>query len=767
MISKRNSMVVYAVDRSLLLSASILRFVCLFFLSLIIISPMTGTFFTFIQFHWGKAAFFGNVLLAGVMSVYLGRTNILLVENKAESIVLILLTAGSVYLYMQYSPSLYLAQDPSIYLLKAFNLVNYGYCYKPMHIYSGFIAENIIEPMAEYTNGIYYEMPNVYADFFPGSSFFYSLFGMVSKNMIFYAQTAMMTVNAWLLYFAIKKTAGIRHIAAGNYTLMFLAAPVIVWFGRGSFTEPAALVYLLLIINTLNLDRQYPFFLSICFLSSYSSRIDYLLLMLLGVFLISYINDKAGFIYTVAVICEILLYKSTYVYYYGRITTVDMPLLQYDIVLVLIAFAASTILLKWKKELLYSLFYSKAVKYFVAAAGILCFCLIFYNNAVSAEEYRLELIHGKMLRTYQEEILDLLFLVFPSIVLSLGLVGMYKLIDKEKIHFTTSVFIVGAGIVYLYLLFGSSNSPQLYWMLRRYYNNILPICVLAFCCLFRSLKKEPYYLLAAVCMALSLNMYLDSGQIVDFKGLDQSTAKLEQEIKAQGYHTVYFLQRDMRAISPLFTYSDLEFVPVHPQELIYFKQEKDQFDFTNALFLVSDLFVNKTIEDHFWQMELSYLKLGETYGEIPKEVYEKSVSLLGCSMNKLLSSKGKPIYPLLVEKAKGIDGDWTLAEAEISFSQMDVSSDSELVFELYEYDHKYIDQKDIDGLQLQVIVNGKYLLEMTSYKDYKFKFSLNNVKRAGEEMNHIKITCNTFCPADVGKNDARNLGIAVKEIYVQ
>ena len=103
----------------------------------------------------------------------------------------------------------------------------------------------------------------------------------------------------------------------------------------------------------------------------------------------------------------------------------------------------------------------------------------------------------------------------------------------------------------------------------------------------------------------------------------------------------------MRAISPLFTYSDLEFVPVHPQELIYFKQEKDQFDFTNALFLVSDLFVNKTIEDHFWQMELSYLKLGETYGEIPKEVYEKSVSLLGCSMNKFLSSKGKPIYPLL------------------------------------------------------------------------------------------------------------------------
>ena len=223
----------------------------------------------------------------------------------------------------------------------------------------------------------------------------------------------------------------------------------------------------------------------------------------------------------------------------------------------------------------------------------------------------------------------------------------------------------------------------------------------------------------------------------------------------------------MRAISPLFIYSDLEFVPVHPQELIYFKQEKDQFDFTNALFLVSDLFVNKTIEDHFWQMELSYLKLGETYGEIPKEVYEKSVSLLGCSMNKFLSSKGKPIYPLLAEKAKGIDGDWTLAEAEISFSQMDVSSDSELVFELYEYDHKYIDQKDIDGLQLQVIVNGKYLLEMTSYNDYKFKFSLNNVKRAGEEMNRIKITCNTFCPADVGKNDARNLGIAVKEIYVQ
>lgn len=764
---KTNSMISDKAGRILMLSAKILRFVFLFLLSLIIISPVIGTLFAFLNVHWGMGAFFGNIFLAGGMSVFLSKTKILMVESVAESVVLIVLTAGSIYLYAQYSPALYLAQDPSIYLLKAFNLVNYGYCYKPMQEYSALITERVIEPMSKYANGIYYEMPNLYADFFPGSSFFYSLFGMVSKKFIFYAQTAMMAVNAWLMYFAIKKTAGIKYFAAGNYTMMFLTAPVIVWFGRGSFTEPAALVYLLLIINILNLDKQYPIFLAICFLSSYSSRIDYLLLMLLGIFLVSYLNYKVGVIYTFVVMCEVLLYKSTYTYYFNRITKIDMPLLKYDIVLVLIIFAISTILVKWKKEVLYSVFYSKTVKYLLAGIGIICLCFMFYNNVVSVENYHVGLIHGKKLRTYQEEILDLLFLVFPSIVLSLGLAGMYKFIDRERIHFTTSIFILGVGIAYLYLLFGSSNSPQLYWMLRRYYNNILPVSVIAFCCLFRDLKKEPCYLLASVCMALSVNMYLDSGQIVDYKGLDQSVSKLEQEIKAQGYDTVYYLQQNIQAISPLFAYSDLEFVPVSPQELREIKKNKGQFDFTDALFLVSDHFKNKTMDENYWRSELDYLKLGENYGEVPKEVYHKSIPLIGCSMDRFLNNKGKTIYPLLTEKTEGIDGDWTLAEAQINFSQTDISSDSELIFQLYEYDHKYLDEKDIDGLQLQVKVNGKYPLDMISYKDYEFKFSLDRVKKAEEEINSIQITCNTFCPADAGRNDARNLGIALKEIYVQ
>lgn len=751
----------------MVISAKILRFVILFLLSLLIVSPMIGTFFTWIDFHWGKTAFCCNLLLAGGMAVFFNRTPILMPESAAESMVLIVLTAASVCLYAQYSPALYLAQDPSIYLLKAYNLVNYGFCYKPMQTYSGFVAEKIIEPMIGYANGLSYQMPNLYADFFPGSSFFYSLFGMVSKNIIFYAQTAIMAVNTWLMYGALKKTAGIGYLAVWNYTMMFFAAPVIVWFGRGSFTEPAALVYLLLIINILNLEKPYPVLLAVCFLSSYSSRIDYLLLMLLGIFIIVSFDVKVGVIYTLAVIGEVLLYKDTYSYYFHRITTIDMPLLQYSMALILIAFAGSMILARWKKEWMYSVFYSKAVRYLIAGAGILCVCLMFYNNVVSADNYHMQLIHGRMLRTYQEEILDLLFLTFPSMVLCLGLAGMYQLIDQKRIHFATSVLIVGMGIAYLYLLFGSSNSPQLYWMLRRYYNNILPISVIAFCCLFRSLKRETCYLLSFVCMALSVNMYLDSGQIVDYQGLDQSVAKLEQEVKELGYSTIYYLQRDIQAISPLFVYSGMEFVPVSWQDLIQLKENKDQIDFTDAFFLAADILENKTMDEGMWRSEMNYLKLGENYGQIPKDVYDKSIPLIGCSMYEILNSNGKPVYPLLAEKTEGIDGDWTLAEAKIDLSPIDVSSDHELVLKCYDYDQKFIDENDMDGLHLQVVVNGKYLLEMIGYQDYEWRFSLGQVKKAGEEVNQVQINCNTFCPAKEGKNDARNLGIALKEIYVQ
>ncbi len=758
---------VNAAKRCLLLCSKVFRYILIYILSLMIVSPMLGTFFCFFDIYWGWIAFFSNMILAGILFVFLNKAQLMMIESAAESTVLIIITGISICLYARYSPALYLSQDPSIYLLKALNLVNYGYCYKPMQVYSDFALQNIIEPISGYGSGMYYKMPNMYADFFPGGSFFYSLFGMISKDLLFYAQTAIMALNAWLLYFAIKKTAGMKCITAGNYTLMFFAAPMIVWFGRGYFTEPAALLFLLLIINMLNLNRQYPFLLAVCFLSSYSSRIDYLLIMLLGIFILLFLNYKTGILYTLAVVAEVLIYKHSYHYYFGRITTEDVPFLKHYIILIILAFAVSIVFLNWKKELLYQIFYSKAIKYLLAAIGILCLCLMFHNNVVSAEDYHVELIHGRMLRTYEEEILDLLFQTFPGIVLSLGLAGMYKLIDKEKIPFTTSVFILGVGVAYLYLLFGSSNSPQLYWMLRRYYNNIVPVCMLSFCCLFRNLRREQGYLLAAVCMALSLNMYLDSGQIEDYKGLDKSAAKLEQEIKEQGYETVYYPLQDEKQISPLFAYSDLEFIPVSLQDLFRIEDYKERFDFTDSLFLTSKVIDNMSLDPDIQQYEMKYLKLGENYGEIPKDVYDKSIALIGCSMDKFLNGQGKHIYPLLADQVSGIDGDWTLSEAEIKFTDLNVSNESELVFNLYEYDNKFLDAEDPEGLDLQVIVNGKYVLERISYDAYEFRFSLEPIKKAEEDISSIQITCNTFCPADEGKSDARNLGIAIKEMYIQ
>lgn len=756
-------------QRILLTLTEIIRCTLLFLVALAVVSPMIGTVFAFFDWYWGRMALVSNLLFAMLLFFFFYKMDVLQSDNTKENIVLLGVTAICLYGYSQYSPVLYIAQDPSVYMFKALNLVNYGHTYKPMLAYNYFVDNGIIEPLTGYGqlfSGTFLEGSKLHADFYPGGTFFYTLFGLVSKEMIFYAQTAIMMMNAWLMFFAIKRLAGLKNcVVVGIYTLAFMVAPLIVWFGRGSFAEPVALLFLLLIINILSAERQYPIILAVCFLAAYSARMDYLFIVLLGVFIVSYFDIKVGTVYVVVAMAQTLIYKHTYSFYYNRITAIDMPLLKYQIPMILIAFVISIFFIKWKKDLLLNIFYSKWVKYLLVVIGLMCLCLMFYDNVVPKDNYTMAQIHGRMLRTYEEEILDLIFLVFPSIIFTLGLVGLYKFIDKERINFVTSVFVLGVGIVYLYLLFGGANSPQLYWLLRRYYNNVVPITMLAFCCLFNNLQKNQEYLLAVVCVALSANLYLNSGQIADYDGLDKSVIKVEEAIKNQGYEVVYYPMTIKNLISPLFSYSDLDFVPLTFDEYLVLKENKDNFDLRNSLLLTGA----DGITDSAQMYEISYRKLGENYGEVPKEIYDKKAELAGYNLKEYMNlSDGRNVYPGgFINGIRGITDEWTSSEAEIAFDNINVENDSELVLEMYDYYNFYIDNKDLEGLNLKVIVNDEYELELIDYDNYVFTFSLDDVQEQGGILNKIKISSNTFCPADVGRGDVRQLGIAVKEINVQ
>ncbi len=751
-------------------ATDIIRFILLFLLALAVIAPVIGTVYIFFGWHWGRGAFIINVLLSLFLACYLYRIGMFQIQNLRECVVLLIITIVSLKLYSQYSPVLNIAQDPSLYMLRALNLVNYGHDYKPMLTYNYFIENGIINPQTEYGmlhSGTYFSSPNLHCDFFPGGSFFYSLFGLISKDIIFYGQTAVMLINSWLMYFAIKKISGIKSCAvSGIYTLTFIVAPLIVWFGRGSFTEPVALLFLLLIMNILAMDKSSPVLLALCFLASYSARMDYFIILLIGIFIILYIHIPTGILYTGAVVGQVFLYRNVYECYFSRISN-EMRLFKYQIPIVLAVFVISFLFVKWKRELLPEILYSKWVKYLLIGIGLLCIGLMFYDNIVPEDSYQVALIHGQMMRTYKEECLDLLFLVFPSIILCLGLAGMYKFIDQERLNFVTSVFLLGVGVVYLYLLFGGANSPMLYWLLRRYYNNIIPISLLAFCCFFHNLHKNHAYFLAGACMLLSLNLYLNSGQCVDYDGLDKSISEIESDIKEQGYITVYYPASLKKEVSPLFGYSDLEFVPIDFNEYRRLKERKEDFDLSNSLIIATNQI--EGMDPHIYN--ISYLKLGETYGEIPKTVYENNREILAYPLDEYVcNGNAGNIYPMgFTKEITGItDDQWTASVAEIICDDLDIMNDSELVIELKEYYNYYIAQGDMESLNLEVIVNDNYCLDFINYDGNNISFALDKLKESEEKLNKIRITCNTFSPFETGRDqDDRDLGIAINQIYVQ
>lgn len=741
-------------------------------IGVVIFSPVIGTFFAYFNLYWGELAVALTILSGLAVGFFIYKKKLLRADCLWEKIVLLIILGFSIIIYKNYSPVLRLAQDPSIYMFKALNLVNYGHVYKPMLTYNYFVQNGILADAAgEYAalqSGTWLDGYVLYPDFFPGGTYFYAMLGFFAKNLIFYAQSVVIVLCSWLLFFTIKritnKNDGMESVINGFYTLAFMAAPVIVWFGRGSFTEPVALLFLLLIINLLK-QKMPIWILIICFLTSYSTRIDYIAIVVLGIFIITYIDKKAGILYSVLAAGQFYIYSRVYFIYYIRLVE-EFPIIKYAGIMILVVLIISLLITKYAKEIITNIFYSKAVKGIVLFAGILCTLLMFYDNVTGIENYKMGLIHDQFLRTYQEEVLDLLFLAFPSIIIVGGLLGLYMFIDKEKLEFTTGVFLTGVSVLYLFLLFGGANSPMLYWFLRRYYNNVLPMALLAFCLLFGSLKGMQALALSVVCFMLSFNMFLNSGQTTDYEGLDKAVIAAENDLRDNGYKTIYYDAAINIEISPLFSYSAFDFVPLTFDELMTLRKRKDDFLIEDSVIFTRD-FLDKKSD---FSYELSFKKQGENYGELPKEVYDKHDILSGYDFQEFLDmSLSGEIYPYgYLNEINGInekDG-WMGAEAEILFGTVKADEWKEIVIEVYtDVANSFIDNGETQKMGMAVIVNEKDRIEMTGYKDGCFYFSLEDFSG---EMNGMKIVSNTFKPVEenIG-TDSRDLSIRVKRIYLQ
>ena len=250
----------------------IFGFICMMVFS----SGFIGTAFVFLDWHWGWLAIFLTAIFSCAGSVYLKKKEFFKLSNIKEFISVFVLGMIALFIYTQYAPTLEVHQDPSVYMYKSLNLVNYGYVYQPMEIYENLIDDGVLQEIlnseghrishngvdvgyAILQNGTSYESGELATDFFAGGSFVYAIMGKIYKPWIFYGQTVIMLVSVGLFYFALKYMLREKWNALYSvpYILSFFLAPVIVFFGRGSFSEPIALAMLLFIICLLGKIREY------------------------------------------------------------------------------------------------------------------------------------------------------------------------------------------------------------------------------------------------------------------------------------------------------------------------------------------------------------------------------------------------------------------------------------------------------------------------------------------------------------------------------
>ncbi len=593
----------------------LLTYVCMLVLS----AAMVGTIFVFFDIKWGWCAFALTLVETLFLSVYTVKNEIFKFSNTLEFILFCVLELIVLLVYIQYAPTLELHQDPALYMFKALNLVNYGYTYKPMPLFEELIANGVIEDLgsgyAVYQNGTRFIDGNMHTDFFPGGVFVYAMVGMVNKKLIFLGQTLIIMVAAALLFFALKKLIGVKcdFKLISFYVLAFFLSPVIVFFGRGSFSESMSLAMILFILVILADNRPNLNLLMFGFLVLYSSRMDFMIISIIGIFVLTYYSWKRGLIYSVLLFLVNYVYNSSYFIYSTRIRNDDMKILTYTPIMIVCMFLISCLICSRFSKLIDIIYNSKIIKYIFLAACIFLLCFMFRDNVGYYTGYEMANIHNQYLMTYEEFILDLLFLVFPSILIVGGVFGLYEFFGDTQRNKMVNIFIILTITVYLYFLVRAGNSPQLYWFLRRHMYVVLPIATISFVVFVSKYEKKINWLIATYTLFMGVNLFLNSHVGSDYQNLNFDTDKIVKEWEENDIEVVFYDDSLRYIASPLMVYSDKEVIPVN----IDYMDEVYNYLMSNNLDLDKYRIILPDDKGDSTQRILCYEKQYEAYGKVP------------------------------------------------------------------------------------------------------------------------------------------------------
>lgn len=611
-------------DKILLLAQIVLGFVCMVMLC----SASIGTLYVFFDIKWGWSAIIITTIVSVVLTVKLTQKEIFKFDTFIEFILFCLLELLVFVIYIKFSPALELRQDPSLYIFKALNLVNYGYTYKPMPIFEQLISNNVLNTVeneyALFQNGTQYAYGELHTDFFPGGTFVYAIFGKICKKYIFLGQTAIMMLAAALFFFVLKNIVENKHkcIFVFLYSIVFFVSPVIVFFGRGSFSEDISIVMILFVLCVLVKEKPDMLLLIIGFLVLYSARMDFMVVSIIGIFVITYYSQISGCIYSVLLLLVNYIYNKSYFIYSARIMENDMKILNYTPYIIIFVFLVSILICKFFPSLINRVYYLKVTKYVFFAIGVVVLLLMFRDNVAYYTGYKTAIIHGQNIMTYEEFIMDLLFMVFPAILIVGGILTLYDFVGNKNRNIMINIFFVLALLVYLTFFINGNNSPQLYWLLRRYIYIILPFVTIAFCAFMSKYDIKINFIISIFTLFVSVNIYFNAHLGIEYGNLNNEVYSISYEWKNDDIAVVLYDEELRYEVSPLLTYCDIEFIPLATEDI----ESVCQYLKDNVFDLSRCKIISKEKSDNAILREIAYSKQREEYGEVPTQndlqVYE-------------------------------------------------------------------------------------------------------------------------------------------------
>ena len=687
------------------------------------------------------------------------------------------------FLYGKFNPVIEIRQDPSVYAFNAFNLINHGTIIKPLYALSeliekGFYSFDEWKHYAKIFNGTQLLVPGqLHGDFFPGATYVYACLGLLNKSFVFYGPAFVMISVCISLYFIIYKILN-EAFSACLLTFMFLLSPIMTWFGRAFYAGPFALLFFLLILYLLidffdiQTNSKKLILLILLFSLSYFSRLEMFIVLLLAVYLISYKDWKFGLLMLFLALLVMNASENNYSIYYNRIGNNEFTLIfTYWTQIVCGTYLFSLLMNfigKRNSFKLENIIFSRTLFYSLLIIFTLFALLCLRNDFVDLfGEHQLKSIHGNIMRTYNEENLDRIFMVFPAHIFIIGICYLAFILKKQSVSLYFKVVLFSLMLPNLIFLYEIHNSPMLYWAIRRYIPIVLPVVFLGFIFFLKDLNYQTRIILVFSSLLIMTNIFFEARQRRDYKGLDLSVRNFTK-VYHEDDNYLFIYHKDLRyLISSFMSYGKYDFLPINSvSEMPLILPNIPKIKKRKIMFVSKDLL---PIEHQTYSID--YQKVGENYQTLPKKYYHEKTNLYLYDAQLLANNtnslwKDGILWPnLRVHNYSGLYGKgWTNGNALFEDIGYELQPQNTKII-ISRTKSVRIPHSSKSELGLRIFINGIEADFDKEERELKYYFFLpNNIK----SINTLKIKSNTFVPKELGFNqDTRKLGIHIHSITIE